>query len=180
MTDVPVLVLLGPPGADVVPVAEAVAARLGVDSADTDALVAVRLGASVADVFVEQGEDAFRAHEREAVRRALTARAVVALGGGAVQDEATRADLAALAHEGVPVVLLEVSMAQAVPRLGFNAPRPAGLGNPRQLWSELMDLRRPLYRAVATHVVGTDGLSPEQVADEVLAQTGLDRSGQRG
>ncbi|MFE4606249.1 shikimate kinase, partial [Kitasatospora indigofera] len=80
-----------------------------------------------------------------------------------VLAEATRAVLA-----GLPVVFLEVALADAVKRVGLDAPRPLLAVNPRASWRELMEARRPLYLEVATAVVATEGRSPEQVADAVL------------
>jgi shikimate kinase len=77
--------------------------------------------------------------------------------------EATRALLREL-----PVVFLEVPLADAVKRVGLDAPRPLLAVNPRARWRELMEARRPLYLEVATAVVDTAGRTPEQVADAVL------------
>jgi shikimate kinase len=77
--------------------------------------------------------------------------------------EDTRALLA-----GQAVVFLEVGLADAVKRVGLDAPRPLLLGSPRARWRELMEQRRPLYTEVARAVVATDGLTPDQVAEAVL------------
>ncbi len=93
----------------------------------------------------------------------LTLGGVLAIGGGAVLAEATRALL-----RDLPVVFLEVPLADAVKRVGLDAPRPLLAVNPRARWRELMEARRPLYLEVATAVVDTAGHTPEQVADAVL------------
>jgi shikimate kinase len=67
------------------------------------------------------------------------------------------------------VVFLDVGVADAARRLGFNAERPPGLGNPRQQWQRLMEQRRPLYERVATVTETTDGRSAEQVAEALAA-----------
>ncbi len=69
MTGTPVVVLVGPPGAEVVAVAQALAERLGVGLVDTDAEVERAAGRPVGDVMVDDGEVAFRALERAAARR---------------------------------------------------------------------------------------------------------------
>ncbi|MCA1822798.1 MAG: shikimate kinase, partial [Frankia sp.] len=95
-----VCVLVGPPGAGKSTVGALVAARLSVAFRDTDDDVVAALGKPVADIFVDDGEEAFRTAERAAVVRALAEHdGVLALGGGAVLDERTRADL-----RGLPVV----------------------------------------------------------------------------
>ncbi len=164
----PRVVLVGPPGALVPETAEALAVELGVPAVDTDALVERAAGSTVPELFWDRGEEAFRALERAAVTEALTMPGVAALGGGAVLDAATRDVLADYRARGGAVVLLEVSLAEAVPRLGFNAPRPVGLGNPRAQWQVLLDQRLPHYLAVADHRVDTDGRDPAEVAQVVL------------
>jgi shikimate kinase len=68
------------------------------------------------------------------------------------------------------VVFLDVSLSHAAPRVGFNQSRPLLLGNPRAQWAALMAARRPIYEAVATLHVLTDGRDPEQVAADISAR----------
>jgi shikimate kinase len=161
----PVVVLVGPPGAGKTTVGRRVADRLGVAFRDTDADVEAVTGATVSDIFVEQGEPAFRALEQTAVERALAEHdGVLAVGGGAVLDVRTRELL-----RGRHVVFLDVGVKDAASRVGFNRDRPLLLGNPRAQWLRLMEARRPLYEEVATVRVDTDGRTPEEVADDVVA-----------
>jgi shikimate kinase len=159
------LVLVGPPGALTGETGRALAARLGVPLADTDAAVEAAAGKPVADVFVDDGEPAFRELERAAVTQALGSDGVVVLCSGSVMDPLTEHDLA-----GHVVAFLDVSVADAAHRLGFSGQRPAALGNPRAQWLRLMERRRPVYERVATVVVSTDGLEPAAIADAVLAE----------
>jgi shikimate kinase len=161
----PAVVLIGPPGSDVAAVAVELGRLLGLPVLDTDAAVERAAGASVAELFVERGEAVFRGLERAAVVRALAGHGgVLALGGGAVTDPRTADELTGYGRTGGTVVFLDVGVADAARRLGFNAERPAGLGNPRQQWLRLMERRRPLYERVATTTEPTDGLTAEQVA----------------
>lgn len=161
----PVVVLVGPPGAGKTTVGGLLAERLGVALRDTDQDVAEAAGCSVADIFVDQGEAAFRALETPAVTAALAQHdGVVALGGGAVMDEGTRERL-----RGHRVVFLDVSVKDAASRVGFNRDRPLLLGNPRAQWLRLMERRRAFYEQVAVAVVSTDGRTPDDVAAEVAA-----------
>jgi shikimate kinase len=161
----PVVVLVGPPGAGKTTVGQQVAHRLGVPFRDTDADVEASTGRSIGDLFVDDGEAAFRALERAAVAAALTEHTgVLALGGGAVLDPGTRAALV-----GHRVVFLDVGLADAAARIGLNRDRPLLLGNPRAQIKRLLDERRPVYAAVATHTVATDGRTVEDVAAAVLA-----------
>jgi shikimate kinase len=168
----PVVVLVGPPGAGKSRVGEELAALLDVDFRDTDADVEAAAGTSVSDVFVEHGEEHFRALEREAVRQALVDHdGVLALGGGAVLDRGTR-DL--LRHHRV--VFLDVGIKDAASRIGFNRDRPLLLGNLRAQWLRLMEDRRPLYDEVAGSTVNTDGREPRDVAGELAGDlTGRER-----
>ncbi|MFD1831427.1 shikimate kinase [Streptomyces desertarenae] len=160
----PAVVLVGPPGAGKSTVGSLVARRLGVSLRDTDADIEAAEGRPIPEIFVEDGEPRFRELERQAVRAALTGHdGVVSLGGGAVMDPGTRELLA-----GLPVVFLDVPLADAVRRVGLDAPRPLLAVNPRQQWRTLMERRRPLYEEVARAVVDTGGRDPEETAQAVL------------
>ncbi|MEU7039659.1 shikimate kinase [Streptomyces varsoviensis] len=160
----PAVVIVGPPGAGKSTVGALLADRLGTGYRDTDADIERSAGKPISEIFIDEGEPHFRELERQAVRAAVAGHAgVLSLGGGAVMDEGTRALLA-----GLPVVFLDVSLADAVRRVGLDAPRPLLAVNPRQRWRELMEARRPLYTEVARAVVTTDGRTPEDVAEAVL------------
>jgi shikimate kinase len=166
-------VLVGPPGAGKSTVGRALAARWGVGFRDTDDDVAAALGATIAEIFVDQGEAVFRAAEAAAVRAALDEHdGVLALGGGAVLDAGTRQAL-----DGHPVVFLEVSLSAAVPRVGLNRDRPLLLESPRAQLKALMDARRPLYLQVATVTVDTSDASLPAVVDQVARRLGGDGPG---
>jgi shikimate kinase len=161
----PRLVLVGPPGSGKSTAARLVADRLGTPWRDTDVDVEQQAGSSISDIFVDHGEERFRELEAAAVRAALAEHdGVLAVGGGAVLDDTTRASLA-----GRTVVFLDVTIKDAAQRIGFNRDRPLLLGNPRAQWIRLMEERRPLYEAVATLIVDTDGKTPDEVADEIVA-----------
>lgn len=160
----PRVVVIGPPGSGKTTVGTLVAERLGVAFRDTDADIEAAAGAPIPEIFVEHGEPYFRELERAAVVAALESHdGVLALGGGAVLDAGTRADLA-----GQLVVLLDVGLADAVKREGLGVSRPLLFGNVRARLKQLMEERRPLYNQVATVTVSTDGRTPDEVADEVL------------
>ncbi len=164
----PVLVLIGPPGAGKSSVGRAVADALRTSFRDTDADVETSLGKTIPAVFVDDGETAFRAAERAAVETALGEHTgVLALGGGAVQDETTRASLA-----GHVVVFLDVSLSAAVERVGLARDRPLLLGSPRSQLKQLMDRRRPVYEQMATATVDTSELSVPEAAEAVLEAMG--------
>ncbi|MFE6412893.1 shikimate kinase, partial [Streptomyces sp. NPDC057837] len=131
---------------------------------DTDDDIVAEQGRTIAEIFVDEGEDAFRAVEKAAVRKALAEHdGVLALGGGAILDAGTRALLA-----GQRVAYLSMDVEEAVKRTGLNAARPLLAVNPRKQWRELMEARRHLYEEVATVVVATDGRTPEEVTQVTL------------
>ncbi|CAM5547508.1 shikimate kinase [Streptomyces hirsutus] len=160
----PLIVLIGPMGVGKSTVGHLLAERLGVGYRDTDDDIVAGTGRSIAEIFVDEGEPAFRALEKQAVRTALAEHeGVLALGGGAVLDAETRALLA-----GQRVVYLSMDVEEAVKRTGLNVARPLLAVNPRKQWRELMEARRPLYEEVATAVVATDGRTPEEVTRSAL------------
>lgn len=165
----PLIVLVGPMGVGKSTVGELLAERLGTSYRDTDADVVATAGKSIPDIFFDEGEERFRDLERQAVRDSLAGHpGVLALGGGAVLDESTRALLA-----GHRVVYLSMGVDEAVKRVGLNTARPLLAVNPRRQWRELMEARRRLYEEVAGATVATDERTPEEVAQAVLDATEL-------
>ena len=163
----PALVLVGPPGAGKTTVGRVLARRLGLGFTDVDALIVQRAGKPIADIFTQDGEDAFRGLEREIVTEALDAtNGVLALGGGSVLAASTRERLRE--HR---VVLLWVSLTDGLRRTGMSTARPLLAGvNPRATFKALLDARAPLYREVATVEVDTTRRSANQVARAVLVE----------
>jgi shikimate kinase len=150
-------------GAGKTTVAGLLAQAWGVEVRDTDADIEAAEGRSISDIFVDSGEERFRALEADAVATALAEHdGVLALGGGAVLRPETR-DLLT----GVPVVFLRVGLSEAVKRVGLGVGRPLLLGNVRARIKALLDERTPIYESVATHVVDTDARTPDEVAAQV-------------
>ncbi|MFI7502285.1 shikimate kinase [Streptomyces sp. NPDC049687] len=160
----PLVVLVGPMGVGKSTVGRLLADRLGVGYRDTDDDIVAEQGRSIAEIFVDEGEQTFRAIEKLAVHTALAEHdGVLALGGGSILDADTRGLLA-----DQQVVYLSMDVEEAVKRTGLNAARPLLAVNPRKQWRELMEARRSLYEGVATAVVPTDGRTPEDVTQAAL------------
>lgn len=168
------VVLIGPPGAGKTTVGRILADRLSVPFNDTDKMVEQQTGSSIADIFIEQGEPAFRSLEAAAVAEGLQGRGVLALGGGAAMHPATAELL-----RDAPVVFLDVRIKDAAGRVGFDGSRPLLAINPRATWTIMMDARRPTYEALATWRVDTAGIGPREVVDQVAALLASDSTKQR-
>jgi len=159
------VILIGPPGAGKTTVGTMLAARLGVPFTDTDAVVEAVAGKPVSDIFISDGEPEFRRLERAAVSAALASEGVVGLGGGAVMDENTQAELA-----GRAVVYLQTGFAELAGRVGLDRARPLLIGtNPRAQLKSLLEQRLPVYDRLAWLTVSTDGREPADIAAEIGA-----------
>ena len=166
--------LIGLSGAGKTTVAPKVAARLGCDWIDLDLEIAraAGAGAGVGDLIREEGEAAFRAREAEALRQALEVdrrpRLVIACGAGALSLPENRDRLQARAV----TIWLRVTPGIAAERLG-SAPegdRPLLEGDaPKARLQALWEARRAAYEAAATGVVDTEGRTPDEVVERVVA-----------
>jgi len=159
--------LVGFMGAGKSTVAELLAHRLGRPCIDLDDEIVRAAGRSVSEIFNEDGEDAFRSMETEALL-GLDARpsSVVACGGGIVVRTENRA---ALRRMGT-VVYLQVTAGEALARVGDAGTRPLLAGASGTLAAtSLLAARESLYRSVADMTVDTLCCSAQQVAENVLA-----------
>jgi shikimate kinase len=158
----PAAILVGPPGSGKSTVGALLAGRLRTGFLDTDDEVEAITGKPAGDIFVDDGEQAFRAIEARVVRQALGYHGVVALGSGAVLDSGVQRLLA-----GQRVAYLETGFAEVAKRVGMNRPRVPVPGNPRGMLRAMLEERLPLYQGVAQVTVRTDDLSPEEIADQI-------------
>jgi len=155
------IVLIGPPGSGKSTVGVALAAHLQWPFVDTDALIELKASKKITDIFVDDGEEHFRTIEFETLQEVLLEpSAVISLGGGAPISQ--RAQDALVSSES-SVVFLDVSLATAAPRVGFNRDRPLLLGNPRAQWQALSDQRRPIYEKLSTLSIKVDDMSVDEI-----------------
>ena len=159
----PRVVLVGLPGAGKSSVGAALAGRLGVPFADSDALIVQQTGRSVSEIFAQQGEPAFRQLEADMIAAALDGfDGVLALGGGAVTTESVRQDLLA---SGVLVVQLSARPDELLRRMPAGGRRrPLLAGDAPARLAELTQARAGLYAEVASITVDTGGRSVAEVA----------------
>jgi shikimate kinase len=157
------IVLIGAPGCGKSTVGMALAAHLQWPFVDTDSLIELKESKKITDLFVENGEEYFRKVEFETLKEVLQeTSAVISLGGGAPISEPAQD---ALVSSNSTIVFLDVALATAAPRVGFNRDRPLLLGNPRAQWQALSDQRRPIYEKLATQSIKVDDMT----VDEIIA-----------
>jgi shikimate kinase len=168
------LFLVGPRGSGKTTVARLVAARLGWSHVDADTELERRLGRTIRSIFAAEGDGAFR--EQEAAILAELCQLenhVVATGGGVVLRPENRLRMQSSGH----IVWLTASPETLAARMSRDATttdrRPSLTGGAGAMSLEeivaVMTAREPLYHAVADVIVSTEGQTPEQVADAVVA-----------
>ena len=164
----PRLILIGPPGCGKSTVGAALAQKLTIDFIDTDVAIEASYGQKISDIFVDKGEEFFRDLEFKVLDQSLMKEdCVLSLGGGA--PIAQRAQ-EILKTAQAPIFFLDVSLAVAAPRVGFNRDRPLLLGNPRAQWQSLAETRRPIYESLASFVIKVDAMSVEEVVDAIVSK----------
>ena len=162
------LILIGPPGCGKSTVGAALAQKLIIDFIDTDVAIEASYGQKISDIFVDKGEEFFRDLEFKVLDQSLMKEdCVLSLGGGA--PIAARAQ-ELLKSAKTPIFFLDVSLAVAAPRVGFNRDRPLLLGNPRAQWQSLAETRRPIYESLASFVIKVDAMSVEEVVDAIVSK----------
>ena len=155
------IVLIGAPGSGKSTVGVALAAHLQWPFVDTDSLIEFKESRKITDLFVDHGEEYFRSVEFETLKEVLQeTSAVISLGGGAPISQPAQD---AISSSNSTIVFLDVSLATAAPRVGFNRDRPLLLGNPRAQWQALSDQRRPIYEKLATQSIKVDDMTVEEI-----------------
>jgi shikimate kinase len=144
--------LIGLPGAGKSSVGTAVANKLHLPFVDLDREIEASVGKSIARIFAEDGEPAFRAMELQATERLPRTSAIVAPGAGWISNEAVRV----LVPRAGPTIYLRVEPRTAALRLGAAAAdRPLLAGDPLRELERLLAVRGKLYEA-ADAVVDTE------------------------
>jgi shikimate kinase len=166
------LVLIGPMGSGKTKLGKRVAAILGKPFVDTDRMIVAKHG-TIAELFTQFGEAHFRELERVAVEDALAQDAVVALGGGAILNEQTQADLA-----DRRVALITVSAVAVAPRItGTKRPLLAG---GIESWTRILESRRETYERLAMRTWDTSSRPLTAIAAEIATWAASDESRETG
>ena len=164
MSSRPAVVLIGPPAAGKSRIGKKVAKYLQCEFIDTDSVIVAEHG-PIAELFSNRGEEEFRRIEREVVERALTANAVVSLGGGAVMNDATRRLLGT--HR---VALLTVNAEAAAKRIQGQRRPLLGTGGPQErlaAWQGLVEARSAVYESLASRTWDTSVRPITVIAGEI-------------
>lgn len=163
------IALIGPPAAGKSTIGRLLAERLDIPLRDTDARIVEQHG-DIQQIFASRGEARFREIEREVVRRSLRELldrpGVVALGGGAILNPGTRAQLK---HPAIKVITIIIDADVARVRLGGSRrPLLDDDADPVAAWQALVDERRPLYESVSTATVSASNEPPSTVVNRVV------------
>lgn len=168
MNPAPNLVMVGPMGAGKTSIGRRIAERFSLDFADVDHAVVETCGISIPSIFEQVGETGFRAHESAALATLLAGEGqVVASGGGAVLREENRALMRARGF----VVYLKVDVETQLKRVARDRNRPLlNTGDRREVLTELIRLREPLYLDVADLVLEADRLTPGEATAALVGR----------
>jgi len=160
------VVLVGLMGAGKTKIGRRLAIRLGLPFFDSDQEIEAAAGETIEEIFANRGEQAFRDGERRVIARLLAGPVhVLATGGGAFMDPVTRA---VIARRGVSL-WLRADLDVLVQRVARRADRPLlKAGDPREILSELIERRHPIYAKAEVTVDSGDG-SPEATVNRAIA-----------
>ena len=163
------IALIGPPAAGKSTIGRLLAERLDIPLRDTDARIVEQHG-DIQQIFASRGEARFREIEREVVRRSLRELldrpGVVSLGGGAILNPGTRAQLK---HPAIKVITIMIDSDVARVRLGGSRrPLLDDDADPVAAWQALVEERMPLYESVSTATVSASNEPPSTVVNRVV------------
>jgi len=152
--------------------AQRLAQRLGWDWIDADVEIEHRAGKTIAQIFAEHGEPAFRDLEAEVIADLCRRdRVVLAAGGGAPLRPESRA---AMRNAG-PVVWLQARPETILQRMtgdvttATRRPELTDRG-PRYEILHLIEVRTPIYRETAHFELDTEGKTPDELTETIFSK----------
>jgi shikimate kinase len=166
------LVLIGYRATGKTTLAQGLASRLGWEWVDADVEIERRAGKSIARIFAEDGEPAFRDLEARIIAELCRReRLVLAAGGGAVMREESRRTMRETGH----VVWLTASPPTILARMTADATTSDRRPNltshpPLEEIVQVLDRREPVYREAAHQIVDTEGKAPEELLEEIISK----------
>ena len=165
------VVLVGLMGSGKTTVGRIVAERLVRPFVDSDEVIEATEGRTVREIWLDDGEPAYRRLETEAMKRALAGDrpSVIAAAGGVVLADVNRD---ALRNADATVIWLTADPTTLVERARQGAHRPLLDDDPRAALEAMAADRAALYREVADATVDTADRSPHDIADEIVKLAG--------
>lgn len=159
-----IIALTGYMGAGKTTVGSIVADALGCPFLDLDDIIVKKAGKSITDIFAQDGEPAFRAMEADClagtVKKYAESTLVLAIGGGTV----TCPGAVKLLQEKTLCIWLKAPVEAMAERVKAAGGRPLA----DELFAQRYSERAPLYEAAAHIILDTDGLTSEEIADEII------------
>lgn len=162
------IVLIGYRGTGKSTVAKILGQRLERIVMSTDAEIVKEAGQTIPLIVKQFGWDHFRGLETQMCRK-LTGRdnLVIDTGGGLILKEENVKILKAKGK----MFWLTAEVSTIASRISGDTQRPSlsGAKSFVEEIEEILEIRRPHYQAAADHVIPTDQISPEQIADFILS-----------
>ena len=168
------VVLIGYRGCGKTTVGRMLANRNDAGFVDTDELIVHQTGASIADIFANQGEPHFRKLEEAAIKMATkSVGRVISVGGGAVESKTNRSTLRGYGT----VVWLQADVQTLWNRISSDAQshgqRPNLAGGGLEEVEQVLNRRTPLYAELAHVAIATTNRHPNAIAEDIEAWLAL-------
>ena len=160
------VILIGMPGCGKTTVINLCKQKYGKEVWDTDAYIEKQYG-NISDIFKKYGGEHFRKLETDAVRAICQKNdCFISTGGGCVMRE----ENVRILKESGKIIYLRAKIETLLKRLEGDSSRPLLAGNKSEQLTELFNIRAHVYERVADVVIDTDGLTPNEVLENIFAK----------